>query len=208
MGKINSILLLTLTACLAMAKAQASSTPTEQTQNPITPQASRYAGQEPSSYISSLSPLFSIAKRVTDPFCQPQDPNAKPRIIPNSNKPQRRTTTEPAKQLTHIVAQIPITTIMPREKRFLVGSRSISEGENLTLNHQNKLIHAKVTEVTSAKIVFTNTETGEQAVRTLSLLPAGMSPGQNQITPAGMLRDQSNAPLEVGTTFSPGDNKP
>lgn len=207
MGKMNSILLLALTACLAMAKAQASSTPTEQTQNHITPQASRYAGQDTTAYTSSLSSLFSIAKRVTDPFCQPQDPNAKPRIIPNSNKPQRRTNTaEPAKQLSNIVGQIPITTIMPREKRFLVGSRSITEGENLTLNHQNKLIHTKVTEVTSARIVFINTETGEQAVRTLSLRPEGMTPGHNQITPAGMLRDQLNAPLEIGSAT--GANKP
>jgi hypothetical protein len=95
---------------------------------------------------------------------------------------------------------------MPREKRFLVGSRSISEGDSLTLNHQNKLIHTKVAQVTSGRIVFINTETGEQAVRTLSLLPAGMTPGHNQITPAGMLRNQSNAPLEIGSATDA--NKP
>ena len=196
MGKVSSILALALIATLATARVTANNT------NEVpSPQASRYAGQDAASYTASISPLFSIAKRITDPFCQPQDPNAKPIVSPNSKKITRRTpNAEPTKQLSIIIAQIPITTIMPREKRFLVESRSISEGEHLTLNHQNKLIHTKVTEVTSGRIVFTNTETGEEAVRTLSLLPAGMTLGSGQIIPAGMQRDQANTPLEIGST--------
>jgi len=202
MGKVSSIFALTLIATLASARVMANNI-TE----PSPPQSSRYAGQDTTSYTSAIGTLFTIAKRVTDPFCQPQDPNAKPIVRPSMKKITRRAiSAEPAKQLSHIVAQIPITTIMPREKRFLVGSRSISEGEHLTLNHQNKLIHTKVTEVTSGRVVFTNTETGEEAFRTLSLLPAGMTPGQNQITPAGMLRDQANTPLEIGSVTDA--NKP
>ncbi len=202
MGKVSSILVLALITTLATARV-----PENNTNESISPQPSRYAGQDTTPYTSAISSLFSIAKRVTDPFCQPQDPNAKPIIRPNNKTITRRTTTaEPAKQLSNIVGQIPITTIMPREKRFLVGSRSISEGESLTLNHQNKLIHTKVAEVSSGRIVFINTETGEQAVRTLSLLPAGMTPGQSQITPAGMLRNQLNAPLEIGSATDA--NKP
>jgi hypothetical protein len=202
MGKVSSILALALITTLATARVTANNT-----NESIPPQPSRYAGQDTASYIASISPLFSIAKRVTDPFCQPQDPNAKPVIRPNSKTLTRRTTTvEPTKQLSNIVGQIPITTIMPRERRFLVGSRSISEGDTLTLNHQNKLIHTKVAEVTSGHITFINTETGEQAVRTLSMLPAGMTPGKNQITPTGMLRDQANTPLEIGSVTDA--NKP
>jgi len=196
MGKVSSILAIALITTLGTARVTANNTNEAQS-----PQASRYADQDAASYTASISPLFSIAKRITDPFCQPQDPNAKPIVSPNSKKITRRTpTAEPTKQLSIIVAQIPITTIMPREKRFLVGSRSIREGEHLTLNHQNKLIHTKVTEVRSGRIVFTNTETGEEAVRMLSLLPAGMTSGSGQIIPAGMQRDQANTPLEIGST--------
>ena len=202
MGKVSSIFALALTATLTSAGAA-----TNNASEAHSPQPSRYAGADLSNYSSAISSQFTITKRITDPFCQPQDPNAKPVVSPISKKiTQRATSTDPARKLSNIVSQIPITTVMPREKRFLVGSRSISEGENLTLNHQNKLIHTQVTEVTSARIIFTNTETGEQAVRTLSLLPAGMSSGQRQITPAGMLRKQANTPLEIGIT--PNFNKP
>ena len=202
MGKVSSIFLLTLIATLATARATANNNTDP---SPLKP--SRYAGQDVAKYTSEISSLFTIAKRITDPFCQPQDPNAKPIVRPSMKKIARRSVSaEPTKQLSHIVAQIPITTMMPREKRFLVGSRSISQGELLTLNHQNKLIRTKVTEVSSERVVFTTIETGEEAVRVLSLMPAGMSPGQNQITPAGMQRQQADAPLEISSV--PAINQP
>ncbi|MEI6673666.1 MAG: hypothetical protein WCO57_00655 [Verrucomicrobiota bacterium] len=161
------------------------------------PAASRYAGKDLKTYVESLANQLAIRNRATDPFCQPQDPNAKPVIKPTATKAIRRPTAEPPAPLTDIVSRIAITTVMPKDKRFLVGSRSIAQGDKLPMSFRNKQIHVEVTEVSARRIVFRNLDTGEVGIRPLDLLPSGMTPGNHNIAAPGMILTRPNTPLEV-----------
>ncbi|MEI6654037.1 MAG: hypothetical protein WCP45_04660 [Verrucomicrobiota bacterium] len=161
------------------------------------PTSSRYAGKDLKTYVESLANQLAICNRATDPFCQPQDPNAKPVIKPTATKAIRRPTAEPPAPLSDIVNRIAITTVMPKDKRFLVGSRSITQNDKLPISFRNKLIRIEVTEVSARRIVFRNLDTGEVGIRPLDLLPSGMTPGNHNIAAPGMILTRPNAPLEV-----------
>lgn len=172
--------------------------------DPNAPPASRYAGADIEAYVAKLTGQFEIRNRASDVFGQFQDPNAKPIVKPSvARKPVRHFTAEPTKPLSSILAQIEVTTVMPKSKRFLVGNRSIAQGEKLTLSHRGKQIQTQVMEVSSRKIVFKDLETGEIAVRQLKILPQGMTLGTRGITALGMTPADSNAPLEVEGSPSP-----
>jgi len=159
---------------------------------------SRYAGGDLKAYVEALCNQLAMRERASDPFGQLQDPNAKPVVKPTTTaKTQRRVTAEPPASLTDIVARIEITTIMPKDKRFLVGSRSIGQGDKLPLSFRNKQIHTQVTEVSSHRIVFRNLDTGELGVRQLNLLPQGMTPGTRTLTAPGMVPANPNNILEI-----------
>ena len=160
------------------------------------PPARYAAGGDIDGYIKSLADTFSIGSRTTDPFGQLQDPEAKPASL----RPvvQNAAPAEPATPFTSIVPLIQITTVMAREKRFLVGSRSIAEGEQFPINYQGKIISVLVTEVSANQIEFRNVETGETASQKLNALPPGMIPGKNLPAP-GMSPAGANTPLEIQT---------
>lgn len=172
------------------------------------PTASRYASKDLKAYVESLANQLAIRKRTTDPFCQPQDPNAKPVIKPTTAKAIRRPTAEPPAPLSDIVSRIAITTIMPKDQRFLVGSRSIAQGDKLPLSFRNKQIHVEITEVSARRIVFRNIDTGEVGIRSLNLLPSGMTPGTHTIAAPGMLPTRPNTPLEIESTPSSANGTP
>ncbi|MEI7953738.1 MAG: hypothetical protein WCJ66_01095 [Verrucomicrobiota bacterium] len=163
------------------------------------PVASRFIGTDLKSYVAAISSQLAMRERSSDPFGQLQDPNAQPVAKPIGAKTIRRTTVEPSATLTDIVARIEITTIMPRDKRFLVGNRSIGQGDILPLNFHNKQIRTQVTEVSSRKIVFRNLETGELGIRQLNVLPLGMTPGTHNISPPGMVHANPNNALEINS---------
>lgn len=207
MGKLTYILLgsatvqflAALPAAAAAPAAPAGLVPT----TPATataPTPSRYAGKELKSYVEALTNQLAIRNRATDPFGQLQDPNAKPVVKPTAAKVTRRPTAEPPASLSDIVGRIEITTIMPKDKRFLVGSRSIGQGDKLPLSFRNKQIRTEVTEVSSRKIVFRNLDTGEIGVRQLNLLPAGMTPGTRGISAPGMVPANPNTALEIDSS--------
>ena len=205
MGKLASILFPTF-ALLALAAAKPALPASGAEPAPAGPlpgkaiaaTPSRYASQDLTAYVEALAKQLAIGGRVCDPFCQSQDPDAKPVVRPTAAKAIRRVTTvEPPASLSDIVGRIEITTIMPRDKRFLVGSRSIGQGDKLPINFRNKQIHTQVTEVSSHKIVFRNLDTGELGVRQLNLLPVGMTPGTRNIAAPGMVPSNPNSPLEV-----------
>ena len=167
---------------------------------PNSPPPSRYAGSDTPAYVANLSSQFASRNRVTDPFGQLQDPSAKPVVKTTvAKRAVRRFTAEPAKPLSSIVEQIGITTVMPKDKRFLVGNRSIAQGDKLTLNYRNKQIQTKIIEVSARRIVFSDLETGETAIRLLKILPPGMTPGASEVRAPGMTPADSNAPLEIGS---------
>ncbi len=163
---------------------------------------SRYAGAETNAYTAELAKRLSISTRLVDPFCQPQDPDAKPVIKSVIAKTPRRTNAEPLAPLTEIVSQIKVTTIMPKDKRFFVNDRSLGIGDKIPLNYRNKTIRTEITEVSASRIVFRNIETGELGILKLNMLPAGMTRGTKGITAPGMTPADPNAPLEIDSSNS------
>lgn len=148
-------------------------------------------------YIDSVATVFLIRGRARDSFGQNQDPDAKPVVKASSPLAIRRVAPAQATPFSDIVRLLVVTTIMPGEKRFLVGTRSFKQGDVIPLNFRNKQIQAMITEVTSRQISFRNQESGETAVRKLDMLPPGMIPGHNGITAPGMVLDRPNAPIDL-----------
>ncbi len=163
--------------------------------------ASRYVGEsELEPYLSNLSAMFQAAGQERDPFGHYQDPDARPEpkktIAKAGPRPQVKAT-----PLSEIVQLLPITTIMPGEKSFLVGTRKVSVGQELPLIWRGKTINVQVTDVSAQLIAFRNMENGETGSRALQMLPPGMRAGNGNedIRAPGMLPDRPNAPIELET---------
>lgn len=165
--------------------------------------ASRYAGADPKAYTTALAKRLAIGNRTTDAFGQPQDPDAKPIVKPTLAKSNRRYTTQPAMPLSDIVSQIKVTTIMPKERRFLVGDRAFGVGDKIPLNYRNKQIRTQITFVSAGQIVFKNVETGEIGTLKLDGMPGGITrgtSGTSGITAKGMTPANADAPLEIDSS--------
>ena len=175
----------------ALAKLE---TPTE----PIDAMGSRFAGSDIEAYIAVRAAKFSMNDREVDPFGLNQDPNRKPerKLIP-SRLPARRTAALPPTPLRDIVNRIPVTTIMPSDKKFLVRSRTFTEGDEFPLIYQGKRLSMKITKVTGHQIHFRNQQNGETAVYKMQMLPPGMTSGSERSRPPGMVQDGRNAPLDL-----------
>ena len=164
---------------------------------PVNTAPSRYVGTDLEAYVVSFAAVFPMSKRETDPFGRMQDPDAKPPVIkPVMTKTEQRVP-EAITPFADLISRIEVTTIMPGDKRILVGNRSISENDELPLHYRGRQIKALVAEVSSRRIVFKNVESGETGVRELNLLPVGMTPGNKQIMAPGMVPLDSNAPLNL-----------
>ena len=165
---------------------------------PVNTLPSRQVGaDELAPYVESVSSVLLMRKRATDPFGQLQDPDAKPVIKAPVAGAVKRAAPIQATPFADIVGMIVVTTIMPGEKRFLIGTRSVRQGDQLPLSFRGRPIRVQVTEVTSRQIGFRNLDSGETASRKLDLLPVGMTPGNNGITAPGMVPDRPNAPIEL-----------
>lgn len=192
--------LITLQPALATKPKDSATAPAAALAAPHTanaPVPSRFVGPDLKSYVEAIASQFAMRERTSDPFGQQQDPNARPVVKPIDSKTIRRTTIEPSTSLSDIVARIEITTIMLKDKRFLVGSRSIGQGDILPLNFRNKPIRTQVTEISSKKIVFRNLDTGELGVRQLNILPSGMTQGTHSITASSMVHSNPSSALEI-----------
>lgn len=162
---------------------------------------SRFVGEadfEP--YISSLAGQLSMKVRATDPFGQLQDPNAKPVIKSSVAKNTKRQVQVQATPFPEIIKRITVNTIMPRDRKFLIGPRTYKQGGTLSIIHRGKTILAQITDVSARQIDFRNSETGETATLKIEALPVGMTPGTQGIVAPGMSPDAVDAPvnLDVG----------
>ena len=166
---------------------------------PVDSQPSRFAGEDIEPYIRARAAVFSMRNRTLDPFCFHQDPNVKP-VAPTiaSNIPSVNANRPPT-PLSEIVRQIPVTTIMPSEKKFLVGIRTFSEGDEFPLVFRGKSLQVKIMEVSSRQIVFKNVATDELGALKPDVLPPGMIAGGKKSRPAGMISDKDDAPLDLGS---------
>lgn len=162
----------------------------------ITP--SRFVTPEAlSDYVTSRSAVFAMRNRTTDPFGQLQDPNAVRVIKTTVAKPTRRIAPLQVTPFSDIIRLIKITTVMPKEKRFLVGSRSFKQGDRIPLAFRGKNIPVEISSVTSTQIEFHNLENNETASIKLNHLPEGVTLGTFGSTPPGMVKDMPEAALEL-----------
>jgi len=166
---------------------------------PFEPTPSRYAGEDPTEYTVARAAVFSMRDRTEDPFMLAQDQNAKPKerkAAPVSRG--NRQAALPPTPLAEIVKLIRVTTIMPGEKKFLIGIRPFQEGDEFPLQYQEKTLRVKVVSVSSRKITFRDIEKEEEATLEMEMLPPGMIAGEDKIRPPGMLSEDSDLPLLLG----------
>lgn len=159
--------------------------------------ASRFVGPEAlDPYLAKMLANLAMNGRRLDPLGQIQDPNAKPLITkaPTTSKGRFPIKATP---FTEIIGRIKVTTIMPSEDRFLVGSRSYKKGDRFDVTHKGRKTKVEVTSVEALKIDFKNIESGEVASVKTNLLPPGMKQGADGISAPGMIPDQKNTGIDV-----------
>jgi len=174
----------------------------DQNNSPASTPSRQISSAELAAYVESVSLVFLSKKRAFDPFGQPQDPDAKPVIKKIAEGAPKRITPTLATPFPEIIEKIVVTTIIPREKCFLVGTQSFKQGDQVPLVFRGKKIRAQVTEVTSRQIIFLNLDSGESAIRKLDLLPAGMTSGQRNGPALGMTQDRLTLPIELESNDS------
>jgi hypothetical protein len=156
----------------------------------------RVSPEELPEYVRALSAVLSIRSRDTDPFGRIQDPDAKPIVKPTIAAAKRIAPIQ-ATPFSEIVRLIKVTTIMPGERRFLIGNRSVSQGDRIPLAFRGKNIPVEVAAVSSNRISFRNLDNGETAELSLNMMPPGMTPGNDGIHAPGMIPDNPNAPIDL-----------
>jgi hypothetical protein len=85
--------------------------------------------------------LGSIGLRTTDPFGHQRDPDAKPierkPVIAAATPAAAQSAPAPAVPFSEIVRQVAITAVMPSQRRFLVGTRTISQNDRFPITFLN-----------------------------------------------------------------------
>lgn len=163
---------------------------------------SRFVGEADfAAHIQFLTSQLSMKNRQTDPFGQLQDPNAKIVIKPKVGDHTKRIAQVQATPFPDIISHIRVNTIMPREKKFLIGTKAFSQGGTLSIIHRGKTILVQILSVNARQIDLKHSETGEIASLKIEALPVGMTPGTEGISAPGMAPDVQDAPinLDVGT---------
>lgn len=166
---------------------------------PVDSRPSRFAGSDLEPYVAARAAVFSMRNRPTDPFGLFQDPNVKPVVRQiASDLPSKRQAALPPTPLADIVKLIQVTTIMPGEKKFLVGVRPFEEGDEFALVFQGKTMNMKIIEVTPKRILFRDLGKGEEAALETGMLPPGMLAGGGKaMRPPGMVSPLENVPLQL-----------
>ncbi len=179
--------------------AQANLTETNPDIELIKSKPSRFAIGNVELYIAARMADFSMKNRATDVFGLYQDLKSKPPI--NTPNPLVKVPTNFApKALAEIIKGIKVSTIMVKEKSFLVGDRVIKELEELPISYdQGRIKHLKVMKVEPKKIIFKDLDGGIEAVLKLEVLPLGMEAGDTRLVPEGMVQPTKNQPLVIGS---------
>jgi hypothetical protein len=210
MGKLIHLAPLAVLGCLALASrlpaaGPPAAVPPAPTTEPSKFGPSRHAGDDLKAYVDGLAKQFSSGARATDPFGQPQDPEAKLVAKPTTtDKIKRRVAPVAPTALSEIVSQIPITMVKPKTKSFSVDGREFHVGDKLPINFRNTQIQTEITEVSASRVVFRNIDTKEIGIHTFARLPEGITRGGKKApaVPPGMTPANRNAPLEIDTPTS------
>lgn len=148
-------------------------------------------------YLEQVFALLPMTSRLTDPFGSIQDPDAAPPPPPAIEFDIPDAPETPAIPFSEVVNRINITTIMPGENRFLVGTRSFQVNDVIPVNYRGQTYQVRVESVSSSRIRFRNEENDESANHDLDLLPAGMSAGGSQSSVPGMIRTGPDVPIDL-----------
>ena len=156
---------------------------------------SRLIGEaELEDYIARVANALPMAKRERDPFGAIQDPEAAKAVVPViTDNPTNRTATP----LADVVAAISIGAVMPADKRFLIGSRSISQNQVFAVTFGGRNYRLRAEEISTRRIVFRNVENNDTAIRDFNALPAGMSRGGNASPVPGMSPAGPDSPIQL-----------
>ena len=157
-------------------------------------------------YLEKMRARTSMSKRITDPFGRYQDPDAAPAPVAQPGPGGKNGTRPPPQKIAPLqqaLANLKVTTIIPGENRFLVGSRSYRKGELIPFKLRGKVMNVEVVSVSSAQIVFRNSETKETATMQINMLPPGMQPGTTLSETPGLFRSQKDAPINLDSPNSP-----
>ncbi len=170
---------------------------------------SRFVGEDDlTGYIEARTSMFAMQGRANDPFGQLQDPNAKPVLKTTVAKATRRIAPILATPFSEIIKLLKVTTIMPKEQRFLLGTRSIKQGDCVSLSFRGKNIRVQVSSVNSRQIEFLNLENNEAASLKLNILPPGMTAGTGGITTLGKISNRQDSPIELDPGNLPNEKSP
>jgi hypothetical protein len=157
---------------------------------------SRYAVGNIELYTTARMADFSMKNRAVDIFGVYQDPDFKPVINNTPTLAKKGPIHIAPKSLTEIIKEIKVSTIIVKEKSFLVGDRVFKEAEEFPLSyHDGKTKHLKVMKVEAKQIVFKDLDSKEEATLKIEVLPFGMEAGDDRLKPAGMVIPTKNQPL-------------
>lgn len=158
---------------------------------------SRFAIGNVELYIAARMADFSMKNRATDVFGLYQDPKLKP-ATNTSNSLVKVPTNIAPKALAEIIKGIKVSTIMVKEKSFLVGDRVIKELEEIPILYdQGRVKHLKVMKVDPKQIIFKDIDAGTEATLKLEVLPFGVEVGDSRMVPSGMSAPTKNQPLVI-----------
>jgi len=161
--------------------------------------ASRHTS-DTDAYIQSINARLAITSRSVDPFGKAQDPSVKPIQPPTAKSQIDKKASQPsAKPLSEVVKLIRVTTVMPGEGRFLIGTRHISRGDIVPLVVQGRRYQVKVVEVTAERILFRDLGNSEEGELRLDVMPQGMTRGIRGVLAPGMEASKADAPIEIDT---------
>lgn len=162
----------------------------------LTSKPSRFAVGNVDLYVNARISNLLMKDKPVDIFGLYQDPNFKP-VIKNTPTTIKKGPTHIAPvSLSEIVKGIKVSTIMIKEKSFMVGVRAFKESEEFSITYQEgRTRRLKVLKVEPEQITFKDLDSGEEANLKIDVLPLGMSPGDDRLKPAGLISPNESQPL-------------
>ncbi len=161
---------------------------------------SRFSISHVEQYTDARIAGFYMNDKKMDAFGLYQDPTFRPVIKNTPTAIKRGPSHIAAKPLSEIVQGIKVSTIMVREKKFLVGVRSFKEAEEFSISYdEGRTKRLKVIKVDPSEITFKDLDSNEEAKLKIDVLPPGMSAGDDSIKPAGMVSPAGDQPLILET---------
>ncbi len=159
---------------------------------------SRFSVAHVDAYVAIKFETLSMKTRTLDPFALNQNPEIKPVIKNVRNLPTAaKQTALPTIPLSEIVKLIKVSTVMLKDKSFLVGDRSFKELDEIPISFDGRRKRLQVLKVTAEEIHFRDLDSKEDAILKIEVLPFGMLTGDSKLRPDGMISPDQNKEIEL-----------